>query len=72
MRSMQQTADGEIILGDIVTAIDGEKISDNDDLFRVLDKHQFGDVVQVEIFRDGRRVSVPVRLLAERRGILRR
>ncbi|MBA3439433.1 MAG: trypsin-like peptidase domain-containing protein [Pyrinomonadaceae bacterium] len=72
LRSMQQTADGEIILGDIVTAIDGEKISDNDDLFRVLDKHQFGDVVQVEIFRDGRRVSVPVRLLAERRGILRR
>ena len=72
LRGMQQTVDGEIILGDIVTAIDGEKISDSDDLFRVLDKHQFGDVVQVELFRDGRRATVPVRLLAERRGILRR
>lgn len=72
LRGMQQSADGEVVLGDIVTAIDGEKISDSDDLFRVLDKHQFGDVVQVEIFRDGRRATVPVRLLAERRGVFRR
>lgn len=72
LRGMQQTADGEIIFGDIVTAIDGEKVSDNDDLFRLLDKHQLGDTIQVEVFRDGRRVTAPVRLLAERRGILRR
>lgn len=72
LRGMQQTADGEVALGDIVTAIDGDKITDNDDLFRVLDKHQFGDVVQVELFRDGKRATVPVRLLAERRGMLRR
>ena len=33
------------------------------DLFRVLDKHQIGDTVQVQIWRDGRRMSVPVRLM---------
>jgi S1-C subfamily serine protease len=29
----------------------------------VLDKHQIGDTVQVQIYRDGRRMSVPVRLM---------
>ena len=39
------------------------------------DKHQFGDVLQVEVVRDGQRQTVPVRLLQEaqqRRGITRR
>ena len=51
-----------MVVGDIILAIDGEKITDGDDLYRVLDRRQFGDVVQVEVFRDGRRVKVPVRL----------
>lgn len=69
-----QTEDGEIVLGDIITAIDGEKVSDQDDLYRILDKHQLGDVVKVEVFRDRGRVTVPVRLIElpdSRRGIRR-
>ncbi|HEY9283659.1 MAG TPA: trypsin-like peptidase domain-containing protein [Pyrinomonadaceae bacterium] len=62
LRGLQQTEDGDVVVGDIITAIDNEKIADGDDLYRALDKHQFGDVVQVEVFRDGRRVKVPVRL----------
>jgi S1-C subfamily serine protease len=62
LRALQQTEDGDVIIGDIILSIDGEKISDGDDLYRVLDKRQFGEVVQVEVFRDGRRVKVPVRL----------
>ncbi|HEX8852053.1 MAG TPA: PDZ domain-containing protein, partial [Pyrinomonadaceae bacterium] len=73
MRELSQDANGEVVLGDIITAIDGERVRDNNDLFRILDKHQFNDVVQVEIYREGRRTTVPVRLLPEqRRGILRR
>lgn len=72
LRGIQQTSDGEILLGDVVTAIDGERVNDGDDLFRVLDKRQVGDVVQVEVFREGKRATVPVRLLPERRGIFRR
>jgi S1-C subfamily serine protease len=71
LRGLSETPDGDIIVGDIITAIDGEKIGDQNDLFRVLDKHQFNEVVQVEVFREGRRTNVPVRLLPERRGVLR-
>lgn len=77
LRGLQQTPDGETALGDIIIAINGEKVSERNDLFRILDKHEIGETVQVEIIRDGRRLSVPVRLLPERRsgtggGVLRR
>ncbi len=74
LRGLAQTEDGDVELGDIIVAIDGEKIGNSDDLFRVLDKHQLGDTVQVEIVRNGRRTTVPVRLTVgpdARRGIFR-
>jgi S1-C subfamily serine protease len=72
LRGLTQTPDGDVELGDIITSIDGERVNNSDDLYRILDKHQFNDVVQVEVFRDARRVKVPVRLLPDRRGVLRR
>lgn len=63
LRGMQQTETGDIELGDIIVGIDNDKISNSDDLFRVLDKHQIGETVQVQIWRNGRRMSVPVRLM---------
>jgi S1-C subfamily serine protease len=75
LRGLQQTEDGDIILGDIIVAIDGEKVSDRDDLFRSLDKRQVGDMVKVDIYRESRRMSVDVRLLeapAARRPASRR
>ena len=71
LRGVEQTPDGEIILGDIIVAIDGEKVSDQDDLFRILDKHQFGDIIRVEVVREGGRATVPIRLIPERRGVFR-
>ena len=62
LRGLTQTEDGDVLLGDIITAIDGERIKNTDDLFRALDKHQVGDTVQVEVVRGGGRVTVPVRL----------
>jgi S1-C subfamily serine protease len=62
LRGMQQTEMGDVELGDIIVAIDNDKVGNSDDLFRVLDKHQIGETVQVHIYRDGRRMSVPVRL----------
>ncbi len=72
LRGLSQTADGDVQLGDIITGIDGVRVSNGDDLFRILDKHQFNDVVQVEVFRDNRRLRIPVRLLPDRRGVFRR
>jgi S1-C subfamily serine protease len=63
LRGLQPTEDGEVELGDIIVGIENEKIANNDDLFRVLDKRNVGDMVSVHIWRDGRRMSVPVRLM---------
>lgn len=63
LRGLQPTEDGEVELGDIIVGIENEKIANNDDLFRVLDKRNVGDVVSVHIWRDGRRMTVPVRLM---------
>lgn len=62
LRGLQQTENGDVELGDIIMGINGEKVSNSDDLFRVLDKHQIGETVQVQIFRNGSRQTVPVRL----------
>ncbi len=63
IKPTMQTADGDIVLGDIITGIDGEKVNNNDDLYRTLDKHQIGDVIRVEVMRGSTRTTVPVRLL---------
>lgn len=62
LKGLAQTEEGDVELGDIIVAIDSEKISNNDDLYRLLDKHQIGDTVNVEVIRRGRRTTVPVRL----------
>ena len=63
LRGLQSSEDGDVVIGDIITAIDGEKVTDVNDLARILERHKAGDTVQVEVFRDNRRVTVPVRLL---------
>ena len=63
LRGMQQTEMGDFELGDIIVGINNDKVGNSDDLFRVLDKHQIGETVQVHIWRNGRRMSVPVRLM---------
>lgn len=62
LRGLSRTGSGEVVLGDIITSIDGQTIGDLDDLYRFLDKKQFGDTVQVEVYRSGKVVTVPVKL----------
>jgi len=62
LRGTVQTEEGDIEFGDIIVGIEGEKVKNNDDLFKVLDKHQVGDTVNVEVVRNGRHMTVPVRL----------
>ena len=56
------TADGGI--GDILMSADGQKLNDLDDLYRLLDKKQIGDTVSFEVYRGGKTITVPVKLLA--------
>ena len=62
LRGLTQTENGDVELGDIIVGIAGEKVSNTDDLYRILDKHQVGETVTVDIVRNGQRMSVPVRL----------
>ncbi|MEZ5427763.1 MAG: trypsin-like peptidase domain-containing protein [Pyrinomonadaceae bacterium] len=50
-------------IGDIILSVDGQKMNSTDDLYRLLDKKQIGDTVQVEVYREGKNVTVPVKLL---------
>lgn len=63
LRGLTQTENGDVAIGDIIVGIDGQKLDNADDLYRALDKHQIGETVQVQIIRNGRRSSVPVRLV---------
>ena len=60
------TASGSI--GDILVSADGQKLADLDDLFRLLDKKQFGDIVNFEVYRAGRTVTVPIKLYSSPQG----
>jgi len=62
IRGISQDADGEYVLGDIITAVDGAKMNDVDDLYRYLDKKQIGDTIQADVFRNGRTTTVPIKL----------
>lgn len=62
LRGLTQTDNGDVEIGDIIVGIDNEKVDNTDDLYRVLNKRAIGEQVQVQIVRNGRRTSVPVRL----------
>jgi S1-C subfamily serine protease len=62
LRGFSRGPGGQLALGDIIISIDGQSINDMDDLYRYLDKKQIGDTVQVNVYRDGKSVNVPVKL----------
>ena len=62
LHGLTQTENGDVELGDIIVGIDGEKVGNGDDLARVMDKHQLGDTVKVEVVRNGKRMTIPVHL----------
>ncbi|MEJ7623299.1 MAG: trypsin-like peptidase domain-containing protein [Pyrinomonadaceae bacterium] len=55
------TTSGDI--GDIIVSAEGQKLNDLDELYRLLDKKAIGDTVNFDIYRNGRNVTVPVKLL---------
>ncbi len=62
LHGLTQTENGDVEIGDVIVGIDNEKVANTDDLYRILNKHAVSDLVQVQIVRNGRRTSVPVRL----------
>jgi putative serine protease PepD len=62
LRGLTQTENGDVEIGDVIVGIDNEKVENTDGLYRILNKHAMGEQVQVQILRNGRRTSMPVRL----------
>jgi len=53
---------GKIVLGDVITAVDGEPVRTTDDLLRIVDQHKVGDTVALTILREGKSTEVKVNL----------
>jgi S1-C subfamily serine protease len=62
LRGLSRDRNG-IILGDIVQSIDNVQLTDLDDLYRYLDKKKIGETVNLSVFRKGRTLNIPVKLL---------
>jgi S1-C subfamily serine protease len=52
--------------GDLIVAIDGQQITDPQDISIIMDKHQAGDTVSVTVMRGRRQMTVKVVLGAAR------
>ena len=57
-----------MIGGDLIVAIDGQAIEDQQDLSHVMQNHRSGDTVTVTVFRGKKRMDVKV-VLGEARGV---
>ena len=57
---------GGLVVGDIIVAVDGERVTSVDVFTQILDDHQIGDEINLSVWRSGRVADVPVLLQRER------
>ena len=62
MRGIKQTAGG-LLLGDVITGVEDQKVQDFDDLYNTLDQHHAGDTVNVRLQRQGEKLSLPMQVV---------
>ena len=53
---------GEIIAGDIITALGSKRVASLDELLEALEQHQPGETVTLSLLRDGKPAELSVRL----------
>ncbi|CAA6671458.1 unnamed protein product [Spirodela intermedia] len=51
---------GRLILGDIITSVNGKKVANGSDLYRILDQCKVGETVTVEVLRGDQMEKIPV------------
>ncbi len=62
LRGMMKDNYGRIYVGDIITQIEGVKITSKDDIFHELEKFKIGDTIKIDYFRDNKKKSVKIKL----------
>jgi S1-C subfamily serine protease len=64
LQGTRRDQSGQIVLGDIIVAVDGKAVNAGKELFAILDHYHVGDTVTLSILRDGERQDVKVTLQA--------
>lgn len=62
LKGIKRTFFGETEVGDVITAVDGKKVTTADELGTELETHKIGDEVTITIQRDGKEQKTKVRL----------
>jgi S1-C subfamily serine protease len=62
LRPTRRNEDGDIRLGDVIQAVDGQTITTRDELIHALMKKKVGDTVKLTVSRQGEKVDVDVTL----------
>ncbi|GLU02060.1 hypothetical protein SLE2022_193310 [Rubroshorea leprosula] len=62
LQPTKRDAYGRLILGDIITSVNGRKVTNGSDLYRILDQCKVGDEVIVEVLRGDHKEKIPVTL----------
>lgn len=62
LQGFSRTRRGDLVIGDVITAINGKLTPTLDALLNILEKMQSGDVVEVTYIREGRERKAKVRL----------
>ncbi|XP_058087197.1 protease Do-like 1, chloroplastic isoform X1 [Magnolia sinica] len=60
LQPTKRDAYGRLILGDIITSVNGKKVSSGSDLYRILDQCKVGDTVMLEVIRGDHKEKLPV------------
>lgn len=64
-----QSSWGKVILGDVITAVGGQKIVSVEDLVSAIERFSLNDQVPLTIRRDGKVLDVQVPLLSEQQAV---
>jgi S1-C subfamily serine protease len=65
LKATRRDSNGRILLGDAITAIDGQKVDSSNQLFDLLEKHAVGDQVTVTVWREGNTFDTKMALMAQ-------
>jgi S1-C subfamily serine protease len=64
LRPTKRARSGRIVLGDVITGVDGQTVNKANDLFTLLESKKVGDEVRLDIVREGAKTTVTATLAA--------
>lgn len=62
IRPTYRSRNGGVVLGDVIVAINNEKIENGNEITLALEKYKPGDVVSIKVLREGKTANLEVRL----------